>query len=239
MKLITPDPALVVVLLVMVPVLILSVKFRKLTIPASVAAFITGLAIALGTGLTGVILLLTFFLLGVLATSHRKGLKAQLSPSEEQHTGRTVGQVFANGGTAAIVSAFAFFDPAHTPLYLLMLAASLASALADTTSSELGIIYGRNFYNIITFKRDTRGLDGVISLEGTLIGAGGAAIIAILYNGISYASLIVLLSGIAGNFMDSLLGAMLERKGIIGNNVVNFLNTLFAALLALALYLIN
>jgi len=239
MMLLTSDPALMAVLLVMIPVLILSVKYRKLTLPASIAALLTGLSIAFGTGLIGVILLLTFFLLGVLATSHRKDLKAKLSPSEEHHTGRTVGQVFANGGVAAIVSAIAIFDPTRKDLYLLMLAASLASALADTTSSELGIVYGRNFYNILTFKRDTRGLDGVVSLEGTLIGAAGAAIIAIIYKGISPLSLIVLLSGIAGNFMDSLLGAAVERKGLMGNNAVNFCNTLFAALAAGALALLN
>jgi uncharacterized membrane protein len=40
-------------------------------------------------------------------------------------------------------------------------------------------------------------------------------------------------AGIFGNLCDSILGASLERKQFIGNNTVNFLNTLFAAIFAL------
>jgi len=36
-------------------------------------------------------------------------------------------------------------------------------------------------------------------------------------------------AGIAGTFADSLLGGTLERRGLIGNNTVNFLSTLVAA----------
>jgi uncharacterized membrane protein len=49
---------------------------------------------------------------------------------------------------------------------------------------------------------------------------------------------VVIISGTAGNLFDSVLGATLERKGYIKNNLVNFLNTVFAALVAYLLLLI-
>jgi len=40
-----------------------------------------------------------------------------------------------------------------------------------------------------------------------------------------------------GNLFDSVIGATFERNGLIGNNFVNFLNTLFAALIGFILFL--
>jgi uncharacterized protein (TIGR00297 family) len=217
-------------------VIIYCVRINKLTLPAAVTALLIGISIAVGDGPKGVLLLFTFFVLGVWATAHRKDLKAKISAEGDHPQGRTAGQVFANGGVAAIAALMSLFAPGPADLYQLMLAASLASALADTTSSELGMVYGRNFFNVLSFKKEPKGLDGVISLEGTVIGAAGAAIISLIYAGFSQLSLIVLIAGILGNLADSLLGAAFERRHLIGNNAVNFLNTLFAALVAAILY---
>ena len=45
--------------------------------------------------------------------------------------------------------------------------------------------------------------------------------------------LIIILAAIIGNLADSVLGASLERKHYLGNDVVNFLNTLTSALVVL------
>lgn len=215
---------------------ILYMMYRRLTLPAFITALFIGALIGWGGGPRGIFLLFTFFSLAVWATSHKKHLKAGLSPDGKHPQERTVGQVLANGGVAAIMGAFAIMDPQNGPLYELMLSASLAAALSDTWSSELGMVYGRNFYNILTFKRDQKGLDGVVSREGTWLGIAGAAIIALFHAGVSKESVIVLIAGFTGNLADSLMGATLERQRVIGNDMVNFLNTMIAALTGLILY---
>lgn len=210
---------------------------KKLTVPAAIAAAAIGYVVFLGAGVIGIVMLLAFFALSVLATAHRKDLKTEVR--EDGGSGRNIWQVFANGSVAAIMGVLMFIDLPCSKVYLMMMAASLASALADTLSSELGMVYGRRFYHVLTFKVEPKGLDGIVSTEGTLFGAAGSLVIALIYGGFSKGTFLVLFAGVLGNLADSILGAVLERKGYAGNNVVNFLNTLFAALAVLIFYILG
>jgi uncharacterized membrane protein len=195
--------------------------------------------------------------------------KLRIRGAAAHQSTRRAGQVIANGGVAAIAGLLAFSFPGSRQLFPLMLAASLSSATADTLSSELGMVYGRRFFNILTLKAEERGLDGVISLEGLLLGVIGSALIAAIFVIIpaphhhpalflssgqpspfvpnaqsfpvlpgaqsfpvlsqAHAVLILIVAGTVGNLTDSLLGALLERRGLLDNDKVNFLNTLIAA----------
>jgi uncharacterized protein (TIGR00297 family) len=228
-----------VVLVILIAAMVICVKTRKLSIPAAIAGGFVGFLVFAGGGYMGLGMLVTFFLLGTLATGHKKEVKAKLNNDTLHPEQRKAGQVFANGGVAALMGLLILLDPLHATVYKMMLAASLAAATADTLSSELGMVYGRNSFNILTFKKEARGLDGVVSVEGTIIGALGAGLIATIYAlsvGFDNNCIYILLAGIFGNLVDSVLGASLERRHFIGNDVVNFLNTLFAALVAQLLY---
>ncbi|QKJ29059.1 DUF92 domain-containing protein [Mucilaginibacter mali] len=213
---------------------------KKLTLAGAITGFAVGLLSYKGAGFTGLAMLTLFFSAGSWATGWQTKSKAEMNANEKRTGGRTAGQVLANGGMAALLGAAAWYMPAYAILLHLMMAGSLASAAADTLSSELGTVYGRRFYNVLSFKKDTKGLDGVISLEGTLIGVAGAILIAIVYAiGFGWGINIfwIILAGFIGNLTDSVLGATLERKGIIGNNMVNFLNTVTGALVCYLLML--
>jgi uncharacterized protein (TIGR00297 family) len=235
-----------------------SVRWKKLTPAAAIVGVVLGWLIYAGDGYRGLLLLALFFLTGTLATSWKKKQKLLIKGSAAHQPTRRTGQVIANAGVAGIMGGLAILIPGHKPLFALLLAASLASATADTLASELGMVYGRRTFNILTFKPDERGLDGVISLEGLLIGVIGATLISLAYILVphalpgapdilashsrsstalanTHAALILIIAGTAGNLADSLLGALLERRGLLNNDGVNFLNTLIAAACAAAL----
>ena len=227
------------ILVILTSAAFISVKAKKLTMPAGVTGWITGLLVFAGAGYAGVAMIATFFVLGTGATSWGMSIKQKLGLAEKEKGRRRAGQVVANAGLAAILGVLAIIFPVKADLFRVMMAAAIASATADTLSSEIGNIYGKIFYNIITFKEDTRGLDGVVSFEGTLIGIAGSTIIAFVYAlgfGFNISFLWIIAGGTVGNLSDSVLGATLERKGYLSNNEVNFLNTAIAALFALLLF---
>ena len=232
----------IIIFIVIAGGVLLSIFFKKLTVTAALTGAIIALLVFTGTGYTGIVIMASFFILGSAATSWKIKTKQQLGLAEINKGKRKVIQVIANAGVAALLSILIWLYPLQKAVLSLMIAAVFSSAMADTLSSELGNIYGTRFYNILTFKKENRGLNGVISVEGTLIGLVGSSIIAIIYAaGFGWNNkniLFIILAGTAGNLSDSLLGATAERKHLIGNNTVNFLNTFIAAITALLLYLL-
>ncbi len=219
---------------------LLSIKAGKLTVAGASAGILLGWLVFKGAGFTGIAMTATFFLLGTGATSFGKKRKEHQGLSAVNSSKRNAGQVMANAGVAALCGLAGWFYKDHIFIFRLLMAAALSSASADTLSSELGNVWGKKFYNILTLKKDNKGLNGVVSVEGTAIGVAGSIMIATVYSvGFGFAIqtfLIIVAAGTIGNICDSLLGASLERKHYLNNDAVNFLNTFVAALSAFAFY---
>ncbi|MDB5133530.1 MAG: hypothetical protein JWP37_133 [Mucilaginibacter sp.] len=220
-------------MLLIMAVMFVSVKTGKLTFAGAITGGAIAIMIFAGAAYTGIAMLGAFFIFGTAATVWKKKEKQQFKPIEDRSTKRNAGQVLANGGMPAVIGILIYLIPLKAGLLRMMMGASLASAMADTLSSELGTVYGKRFYNIITFNKDERGLDGVISVEGTLMGIGGSMVIAIVYAlgfGWNSSFLFIIIAGTIGNISDSVLGVLLERKRYLNNDTVNFLNTFIAAI---------
>lgn len=186
--------------------------------------------------------LLGLLLLTLWATRFGRARKEELGVAEGRH-GRNAAQVAANlgvGALAAVSLRFSLSSAAprvlHGGALRLALAAALAEAAGDTLSSELGEVLGGEPHLITTFSRVPAGTDGAISIAGTLAGISGAGLITLVAAiAMAFTPLegaIVLMAAVTGLFVDSWLGALLERRGWLNNDAVNFLSTLAAAAIA-------
>lgn len=210
-----------------------SIAFKKLTIEAAFLGGILAFCMFAKTGFVSIAIMATFFTIGVLVTSWKMKTKQHFGLAETYSGRRNAAQVFANAGAAGVVGLLALVLPVIAHRAPLIIAGCFASATADTVSSELGVLYGKKFRYVTSFKKAPCGVNGAISLEGTLLGLCGSIAIAAVYAiwfGLSVDLVLIVLAGTFGNWIDSVLGATLEKKGVLGNNAVNFLNTASAAL---------
>ncbi|HUH62586.1 MAG TPA: DUF92 domain-containing protein [Terracidiphilus sp.] len=201
---------------------------------------------------TALIPVLALLVITSLATRLGRAKKERLGLAEDRQ-GRTAAQVAANLGISALACSevaqswladSGWFSPAQIARGILLapMLAALAEAAADTLSSEIGQVFGCRPRMITTLRQVEPGTDGAITLPGTLAGMAGAAIVAgvgiIALRGDLTLFAICCVGGVFGLFFDSLLGATLEQRGWLNNDLVNFLSTASAAAFAIcAIYL--
>jgi uncharacterized protein (TIGR00297 family) len=205
---------------------------------ASLEGMLTGvllalLAIVLG-GYGWFALLVTFFGLGGLASKFRYEEKARRGIAEDNEGARGSGNVLANSSVALVaVLAFAASGAVGLPpeLFRFAFAGSVATAMADTFSSEIGGLYDDPRL-VTTLERVDPGTDGAVTWQGEVAGllATGvvAGIAAVFFDLGAVVAATVVLAGFLGMTLDSILGATLEG-GALDNQSVNFLATLGGA----------
>ena len=190
---------------------------------------------------TGLTPLVALFVLTFGATRARRRRKAAVGLAESRK-GRNAAQVVANLGAAGLVAAMGLFFPRGGSLWAIPMLGTLAEATADTVSSEIGQAFGGMPWLLTSLRRVEAGTDGAISLGGTAAGVLAAALVALVgMRSMQLAptlALVAWLAGCAGLFFDSLLGATVERRGWLGNDLVNFASTVFAAVCSVGLTIV-
>ncbi|MFB6123147.1 MAG: TIGR00297 family protein [Haloferacaceae archaeon] len=208
---------------------------------ASVPGMLTGVLLGLLTivfgGFGWFAVLIAFFAIGGLSSKFRYERKRERGVAEDNEGARGSGNVLGNAAVA-LVAVIGYAAGSHLPfdhlLFRFAFTGSLAAAMSDTLSSEIGVLFDRPRL-ITTFERVAPGTDGGVTWQGYLAGVVGAVVVGGVAVGLfSFASPLLAAAaivggGVIGMTVDSVLGATLEG-GRFGNQSVNFAGTLAGAL---------
>jgi uncharacterized protein (TIGR00297 family) len=212
-------------------------RLRAVTPSGAIAGAGAAMALYAGAGPGGFATLVLVFVVTWASTRLGAARKQRLGVAERAR-GRSSVQVLANLALAAAAALASAFTP-DCGLLLLAAVAALAEAAADTASSEVGQALSERVWLITSGERVPVGTDGGVSLVGSLCGV--LAAVMVVASGAAFrlvapgAVLPATCGAVAGMFFDSILGATLERRRLLGNEGVNFLSTAAAAGLAVLL----
>ena len=246
---------------------------RRSLSPSGVAGAVVTGTTTFGLGGWDWGLSLIFFFVSSSMLSHFREREKAAAAADKFSKGsqRDLGQVAANGGTATLLALG--YGLAQTQALRETLQAgyvgSLAAATADTWATELGVLSPRQPRLITSGRTVPPGTSGGMTLVGTCAAALGALALGTVFwalqlfrPSLSFLPPLGLISGLAGSFLDSLLGTTLQAmyycpvcnketerrihrcgtstrflRGLpwIDNDIVNFIATFWGGLVAMGL----
>lgn len=247
---------------------LLAYRRRSLNKSGAVGAIASGTAIFSAGGWSWGLALIYFFVSSSLLSHYREREKARIAADKfSKGSQRDMLQVAANGGAATLMALT--YGLTHDQLLQAGFAGTLAVATADTWATELGVLSQRQPRLITTGRHVPAGTSGGITLLGTSASFLGALSLGLFFwamqgfrRSLAALPLIALISGLAGSFFDSLLGATVQAmyycptcdketerrihncgtqaqplRGVkwVNNDVVNFLATAFGGLVAIGI----
>jgi uncharacterized protein (TIGR00297 family) len=164
--------------------------------------------------------LLIFFISSSLLSKLHHDNKAELELTYAKTGRRDAGQVFANGGLGMVIVLLNAIVPME--LWGFLFIGVMATVTSDTWATEIGTLSKKSPRSVLTGKILPAGASGGVSTLGTLAAAAGGALIGATswllrwISGMPDHSFILLTlaglsGGLAGAFMDSILGATVQQ----------------------------
>ncbi|MGF1537309.1 MAG: TIGR00297 family protein [Elainellaceae cyanobacterium] len=223
---------------------------KKLLTPAGLLhAWALGVLIWGTLGPAGYGVIMAYFLVGSGVT--RVGLteKAAAGIAEKRSGARGPENVWGSAFTAALCAlgiwVVSLAQPEGAGIWtaalLLGYVASLSTKLSDTCASEIGKAYGKRTFLITTLQPVPAGTEGAVSLEGTLAGLVASLVLALLGWGLGLISFVGVglcaIAAFVATNLESLIGATVQEQfDWLTNELVNVINTLIGAVVAMGLY---
>ncbi len=183
-------------------------------------------AIASGTSITGVggwswgLALIYFFVSSSLLSHFRARDKASAAADKfSKGSRRDIGQVIANGGLATLWALLYGLSPSSRTRRLARagFTGALAAANADTWATEVGVLSTSTPRLITTGRSVTPGTSGGVTPLGVVASSMGACSLGFFFwagqrfrRPLALMPFMSLISGLAGSFFDSFLGATVQ-----------------------------
>jgi len=213
---------------------------KVLDLKASVLAALLGFLVVIFADFFWFLLLLSFLVVSYSVTMWKYSLKSRNGQSEGISGERGVRNVLANGIVPLSIVVFSGpIEMISEGLAGFLFMVAIAIATSDTFASEIGVIARKP--RMITDPRKIvePGVDGGVSLLGNIAAFLGALMIGFIGfflvtdrltsigpHTLEAGALLVVLTvtiGWLGCQLDSYLGATIQRKGLVSNNMVNFI----------------
>ncbi len=219
---------------------------KALSPSGALMSWVFGIIVMVLCGLSWFLLLLVFFAFAAAATKYKYKTKERIGAAQERLGARSWTNVVANGMSALLFVVSEFLHPGA--IFVAGYLGAVSTAMADTLSSEIGMTSRRDPWLVTSFKRVKPGTHGGVSLLGTAAALAGCAVLALFAWGLRLetrshwtlvmVAVICLVGGMVGTMVDSVMGALFERKGKMSNGQVNLFSTIAGGLAAMAVLLL-
>ena len=195
-------------------------RVHALNTSGALAALVLGTVVFGLGGFAWAVVLMMFFVTSSGLSKLFKDRKQAIETQNEKGSRRDAWQVIANGGVAGLAVLFHILFPGSLLPWMAFVCA-FAAANADTWATELGFLNKTLPRRINSWQKVPAGSSGAVSLAGTLAAAAGAGLIGLTawlfwpqmlvigQHGWKFA-LVILVAGLFGSLVDSLLGATLQ-----------------------------
>jgi len=237
---------------------------RSVTVAAACLAWVFAVCITYFGGVPAFLALAATLVFAGIAGKIYPSRRKKKDDIGLKHGSRDVVQIICNVfvGTLMLIL-YGFFEK---PAYLAAYGAAMAASLADSMASEIGVLSLRPPADILKRKLVPAGLSGGVTPLGLMASALGAVIIALIFVPASHLGAwgfaVVAGSGFLAAIFDSVLGSAVQAKyrcakcgsitekpqhcgekcapesgaAVITNDVVNLLNNIFAAAIAVLMF---
>lgn len=203
---------MIVALGVAIVVAVVAYLLHLLTAGGAIAAAFIGAATVTG-GPGWVVLLLFFFTTSSALSRWRSAERDKIVGSLVAKVGRRDAvQVLANGAVFALAAALS--TRLGIEAWQALGAGAIASATADTWSTEVGTVIGGTPRHLTSARKVAPGTSGGVTLPGTLSGLLGAVLAALIAARMHWSTPVhaIVAGGVAGLMVDSLLGATVQER---------------------------